>query len=106
MDEHRLSRRKPPQVSLQFILMMTVVMAILLGGIGYMLQVPAVKNELRGLFPGAIPASEDESRLNHIVFIMFTVTAPLLLAIVLSSGMAIARWAGIGNPDDTGAPNR
>ncbi|TWU34475.1 hypothetical protein [Novipirellula artificiosorum] len=92
---HPPLRRRPPQISLGFMMLMMLIFALISAGILYASRVPAVRDELslliKGTPSGAIGSSED-GRFAHIVFILFTFTSPLILAGVLSSGMAALRW--------------
>ncbi|MGB7324221.1 MAG: hypothetical protein WBD31_05080 [Rubripirellula sp.] len=86
-------RRRPPQISLGFMMLMMVVFAVMSAGLLYAARVPAVQDELSVLMTGKSPAAGDGgSRMPHIVFIMFTFTSPLLLAGVLSTAMGVLRW--------------
>ena len=85
-------RRPPFQISLGLMMLMMVIFAVMSAGFFYASQVPAVQDEINVLVPGGVGSSKDTTRLAHIVFIMFTFTSPLLLAGVLSTGVAIVRW--------------
>ncbi|TWU58828.1 hypothetical protein Poly51_16080 [Rubripirellula tenax] len=88
----RLSRR-PPQISIGFMMLMMVVFALMSAGLLYAARVPAVQEELSMLVSGkAASLGADGGRAPHILFIMFTFTSPLLLALVLSSCMGMLRW--------------
>ena len=85
-------RRRPPQISLGFMMLMMVIFSIMSAGLFYASRVPAVQDEISVLVHGKSDgASEDVGRLAHITFIMFTFTSPLILAGVLSTGMALLR---------------
>jgi len=84
--------RQPFQISLGMMLLMMIVFAVISAGFFYASQVPAVQNEISVLVDGSIGNGKDTGRLAHLVFIMFTFTSPLLLAGVLSTGVAIVRW--------------
>lgn len=73
-------------------MLMMVIFAVMSAGLFYASRVPAVQAELDVLFGGEAGDSEEVGRSAHIVFIMFTLTSPLLLAGVLSTGMAVLRW--------------
>ena len=73
-------------------MLMMVIFAVMSAGLFYASRVPAVQQELEVLVGGQAGDSQDVGRLAHIVFIMFTFTSPLLLAGVLSTGLAILRW--------------
>jgi hypothetical protein len=81
-------------MSLSFMMLMMVIFSIMSAGLFYASRVPAVQDEISVLVHGKSGGgSEDVSRLPHITFIMFTFTSPLILAGVLSTGMALLRWA-------------
>lgn len=86
--------RRPPQISLGFMMMAMVIFSIMSAGLLYASRVPAVQEEWSLLFTGKASTGGDEGRMPHIVFIMFTFTSPLLLAGALSTGMAVMRWWG------------
>ena len=86
-------RRKPPQMSLGFMLLMMIVFSVMSAGLFYASRVPAVEEEIEVLVHGRTGDGEDEvGRLAHVTFIMFTFTSPLILAGVLSTGVAVLRW--------------
>jgi hypothetical protein len=94
MNPNASMRRRPPQMSLSFMLMMMVIFSVMSAGLYYASRVPAVQDEISVLAHGkSSGAREDAGRLAHITFIMFTFTSPLILAGVLSTGMALLRWA-------------
>ena len=74
-------------------MLMMVVFSIMSAGMFYASRVPAVQDEIEVLIHGRSGAdAEDVGRLAHITFIMFTFTSPLILAGVLSTGLAVLRW--------------
>ena len=80
-------------MSLGFMMLMMVIFAVISAGLFYASRVPAVQDELEVLVHGRSGAGGDDTgRLAHITFIMFTFTSPLILAGVLSTGMAVLRW--------------
>ena len=86
-------KRRPPQMSLGFMMLMTVIFAVISAGCFYASRVQAVQDDLSVLSNGQISSSSaDVGRTSHLVFIMFTLTSPLLLAGIMSTGMAILRW--------------
>ena len=86
-------RRRPPQMSIGFMMLMMVIFSIMSAGLFYASRVPAVQDELNVLVHGKSDGGgEDVGRLAHITFIMFTFTSPLLLAGLLSTGLAVLRW--------------
>ncbi len=92
MNQPSSIRRRPPQISLSFMMLMMIIFAVMSAGMFYASRVPAVQQEIDVLFRGKAGSSDEVGRTAHIVFIMFTFTSPLLLAAVLSTGMAILRW--------------
>ena len=80
-------------MSIGFMMLMMVIFSIMSAGLFYASRVPAVQDELNVLVHGQSEGGgEDVGRLAHITFIMFTFTSPLLLAGVLSTGLAVLRW--------------
>ena len=73
-------------------MLMMVIFAVMSAGFFYASQVTAVQDEVNVLVGGGRGTSKETGRLAQIVFIMFTFTSPLLLAGVLSTGVAIVRW--------------
>lgn len=87
------AQRPPLQFSLGFLLLLTLVMAMMGGGLMYASLVPAVQEELSLLTGAEVPElSARAGRSAHIGFIMFTFTSPLILAGVLSTALAVFRW--------------
>ncbi len=85
--------RRPPQISLGFMLLSMVVLAVMSAGMFYASRVGAVQDEISVLSGGVIESRDvDTSRFSHIVFIMFTFTSPLILAGVLSTAVGVTRW--------------
>lgn len=74
-------------------LLLMVIFAVMSAGLFYASRVPAVQEEINVMVRGRSGGgSEDLGRLAHITFIMFTFTSPLILAGVLSTGLAVLRW--------------
>lgn len=93
MNQSPKTHRRPPQISLSFMLLMMVVFSMMSAGLFYASRVPAVQEEISVLVHGRSGGDrEDVGRLAHITFIMFTFTSPLILAGVLSTGLAVLRW--------------
>ena len=92
IPESKTLRRRPPQISLGFLMLMMVVFSMMSAGLFYASRVEAVQDELGVLTGGKAGGGEDVGRLAHITFIMFTFTSPLLLAGLLSTVMAVLRW--------------
>lgn len=93
MNHPTSKHRRPPQISLSFMLLMMVIFSMMSAGLFYASRVPAVQEEINVLVRGKSGGDrEDVGRLAHITFIMFTFTSPLILASVLSTGLAVVRW--------------
>ncbi|WP_164100595.1 hypothetical protein [Candidatus Laterigemmans baculatus] len=84
--------RKPPQMSLSFMLLMNVIFCVLAGAVYWASRVPAVASEVSVLLGGSGGGSGSGSRKMHVIFVMFTYTAPLLLAGVLSTLLGFWRY--------------
>lgn len=82
--------KRRPQMSLAFMLLMNVIFCVLLGTFYYASRVPVIADEVSMMFGGR-GSSGDSGRGMHMVFLMFTYTAPLILAGVLSTIMTIWR---------------
>ena len=92
-DSHSKPKRRPPQISLGFMLLITVVLAVMSAGLFYASRVGAVQDEISVLSGGSVESGGvDPSRFSHVVFIMFTFTSPLILAGVLSSVVGVMKW--------------
>lgn len=86
-------RRRPPQMTLGFMMLMMVIFAVMSAGLFYASRVPVVQEEISLLFRGqADHRGQDVGRAAQITFILFTFSSPLLLAAVLSSTLAFWRW--------------
>ena len=84
--------RRPPQMSIGFMMLMMIIFAVMSAGLFYASRVPAIQEEIDMMMGRERSGGEDAGRVAHIAFIMFTFTSPLLLAGALSTGMAILRW--------------
>ena len=94
MHDPPTKQRRPPQMSLSFMLLMMVIFSMMSAGLFYASRVPAVQEEINVMVHGRAGGDrEDVGRLAHITFIMFTFTSPLILAGVLSTGMAVLAMA-------------
>jgi hypothetical protein len=91
MDTNTKRRRRPPQMSLGFMMLMMVIFAVMSAGLFYASQVPAVQDDLEILFGGDAAGPADSGHAAHIVFIMFTFSSPLLLAALLGMLTALFR---------------
>ena len=91
-SERRFGRFRGPQISLLMLFLIMMVFAVISAGLLYASRVPAVREEWAAL-TGTDPmdVGGGEGRTAHLFFILFTLTAPLLLAGVLSTGVAILR---------------
>lgn len=85
-------RRKPPQMSLRFMLLMNLIFCVIAGTVYWASRVPAIAEEVGMMLGGRGGDAETGSRRIHIIFVMFTYTAPLLLAGLLSTMLGIWRW--------------
>ncbi len=85
-------RRRPPQISLAVMMLLTVVLAVMSAGLFYASRVGAVQDEISVLSGNSVgQTGEDTGRLAHVIFIMFTFTSPLILAGVLSMAVGVFR---------------
>jgi uncharacterized RDD family membrane protein YckC len=86
-------RRRPPQISLGFMLLMMFVFCALSGALYYASQVPEIRGEI-GMWLTGEPVVADEgtdARRAQVLFVMFTYTSPLLLAGLLSLIFSLRR---------------
>lgn len=72
-------------------LLMNVIFCVLAGAVYYASRVPAISEEVSMLLGGRSGGAGATSRSMHVIFVMFTYTAPLLLAGVLSTMLGIWR---------------
>jgi len=91
MDANTKRRRRPPQMSLGFMMLMMVIFAVMSAGLFYASQVPAVQEDLEILFGANAAGPSDSGHAAQIVFIMFTFSSPLLLAALLGMLTALFR---------------
>ncbi|MEM9825415.1 MAG: hypothetical protein AAF958_02440 [Planctomycetota bacterium] len=84
--------RRHLQVSLGVLLLLMVVFSVISAGLLYASKVPEVQEEISVLTGGTVQPTSGSGRASHLVFIMFTLTSPLLLAGILSSAVAVLRW--------------
>ena len=89
-------KRRPPQISVGFLLLIMIIFAVMSAGLLYASRVEAIQNELSVLFGRQITpdAQPNIGRLPHLVFILFTLTSPLILAGILSTGVGVYRYFG------------
>ena len=94
MTEPPKTIRRPPQMSLSFMMLMMVIFSVMSAGLFYASRVPVVQEDIRMMTTGeAGSAGEDVGRKAHIAFIMFTFTSPLILAGLLATGRSVLLWA-------------
>ncbi len=88
--------RRPPQISVGFLLLIMVIFASMSAGLLYASRVDAIQDELTALFGRQVTPDRDRNagRLPHLVFILFTLTSPLILAGILSTGVGVYRYFG------------
>lgn len=84
------------QISLGVLMLLMVVFAIMSAGLMYASRVDIVQDELNVLFGKQIVPSDGtpSGRVPHLVFILFTLTSPLLLAGLLSTAVGVYRLMG------------
>ncbi len=93
MNQPPAKRRTPrPQISLSLMLFLMLVFAMMSAGLFYASRVPAIQDEIAILTGQEAKSRGEAGRLAHIAFIMFTLTSPLLLALLLSVGVSVYRW--------------
>ncbi|MEE2938118.1 MAG: hypothetical protein VYA84_19190 [Planctomycetota bacterium] len=93
MQSAATPRRRPPQMSLGFMMLMMVIFSVMSAGLFYASRVPAIQDEINVIVSGKTGTSgEDVGRIAHITFILFTFTSPLLLASALWVVMIFFRW--------------
>ena len=80
-----------PQMSLAFMLLINVIFCVLLGAFYYASQVPAIADEVSMMMGGRGSSGDSGNRSMHMIFVMFTYTAPLILAGVLATILGIWR---------------
>lgn len=74
-------------------MLMMVVFCGMSAALFYASRVPAITSELQAMSGGTLGDSAEEvGRRSHIVFVMFTYTAPLLLAALIGSILGVWRW--------------
>ncbi len=86
--------RQRPQVSLQLMLMMMVIFAVMSAGLFYATRVAAIQTEL-SILTGARFDGVTANRKTQLIFLMFTYTSPLLLAMLFGAIVATYRKLGI-----------
>jgi hypothetical protein len=84
--------QRRPQISLALMLLLTVIFAVMSAGMFYASRVGAVQDELSLLSGSSRGGAGEASRTAHLVFLLFTYTSPLLLAMCLSGVVAFLRY--------------
>lgn len=87
-----LSQLPRPQISLGLMMFLMLVCGMMSAGLFYASQVPAIQDEIAILVGKKAGGHDQGGRIAHLMFILFTLTSPLLLAGVLSTGLSIWRW--------------
>ncbi|MEM6365014.1 MAG: hypothetical protein AAF539_01865 [Planctomycetota bacterium] len=77
-----------PQIGISIMLLMMVVFASLMAGLIYAARIPEVQEDWAMLW-GTTANVDRTRRTPQILFIFFTVTSPLLLALLMSTFVAI-----------------
>jgi hypothetical protein len=96
-----------PQISLSMLLMLNVVFCGIGGAIYWASQVPAIRNEVSMMLGGRGGGAGEDSRAMHMAFLIFTYSAPRLLAGTVSTLMSVLRWwerRGATPSDEVGLP--
>ena len=78
-------------MSLSFMLMLNIVLCVIGGVIFAASRVPAIRDEISMMFGGR-GGSQDDGRTAHMIFLIFTYSAPLILAGIISTIFGIWRW--------------
>lgn len=73
-------------------LLMNIIFCVLAGAVYWASRVPAVSEEVSMLLGGSSSGSGSGRRKMHVIFVMFTYTAPLLLAGLLSTMLGVWRF--------------
>ncbi|MCM2372807.1 hypothetical protein [Aporhodopirellula aestuarii] len=85
---------QPMQIGIGVMLILVIVCAVISAGLVYAARIPEIQEELSVLF--GTPVTADRSRRGpQILFILFTVTAPLQLAMALS--LTTSLWSKFSN---------
>jgi hypothetical protein len=79
-----------PQISLALMLLLMSIFAVMSAGMFYASRVGAVRDELALLTGSTAESTGETSRVAHLVFLMFTYTSPILLAVLLGG---LVRWS-------------
>lgn len=74
-------------------MLLMIVCSVTSAGFFYASWVPAIQDEFSVMVKGRSGGTDEQGgRLAQIVFIMFTVCSPLVLATVLSTSLTIRQW--------------
>jgi hypothetical protein len=84
--------RSRAQLSLRFLLLMNVIFCVIAGAVYWASRVPAISNEVSMMLGGRAESNEASGRRVQIVFVMFTYTAPLILAGTLATILSVIRF--------------
>ncbi|MEO9590347.1 hypothetical protein [Rhodopirellula bahusiensis] len=77
-----------PQVSIAISLLLVLISALFLAGLFYASRVPSVQTDI-AIWVGAPPPEDESGSLSQVLFIMFTFTSPLVIAMTLSLVMSV-----------------
>ncbi|MEM1225319.1 MAG: hypothetical protein AAGJ40_06465 [Planctomycetota bacterium] len=83
---------RPPQVGIAVMLLMVIVFALVSAGLVYAARIPEVQEDWAMLW-GTTADVDRSRRAPQILFIFFTVTSPLLLAMFMATLLAV--WKAI-----------
>lgn len=81
-------RRGQVQIGISAMLLLVIVAAVISAGLVYAARIPEIQEEMAVLFGTEVTADRTR-RGPQILFILFTLTSPLLLAMGLSTAMGI-----------------
>ncbi|MGC6441204.1 MAG: hypothetical protein ACON4H_00980 [Rubripirellula sp.] len=94
-------RRQKPQFGIGSMMLFMLVCSVISAGFFYASRVEAIQQELNGITNGATSTTTStDGRIPHVIFIMFTLTSPLILAGTLASVMSMIRWKQRTNRHD------
>lgn len=77
-----------PQVSIAVSLLLVLISAVFLAGLFYASRVPSVQTDI-AIWVGTQPPEDESGSLSQVLFIMFTFTSPLVIAMTLSLVMSV-----------------
>jgi predicted permease len=84
------SPKTRPQISIALMILLMSIFAVMSAGMFYASRVGAIQDEI-SIF-GGNSAGAEPNRAAHLIFLMFTYTSPLLLALVLGTIVSIMRF--------------